>query len=118
MTDKFFDLIFEGTNAYALYIFLNQLHDSARINNWIDTNTKLIKTFFGLLFYMGTIRLRRLEDYWKTSRLFNIPCFREKMSRNRFILIFRAIHFTRNPKEEPISHNKLFKIQNVLNYLN
>lgn len=71
-----------------------------------------MKTFFGLFFHMGTIRLSRLEDYWKTRRLFNIPCFSENMRSNRFILIFRALHFTRNPKEGgPISHNKSFKIQ-------
>lgn len=61
---------------------------------------------------MGTIRLSRLEDYWKTGRLFNIPCYREHMSRNRFMLIFRTLHFPRNPKVgEPIPHNRLYKIQ-------
>lgn len=78
-----------------------------------------MKIFFGLLFHMGTIKLNRFEDYWKKCRLFNIPCFRECMSRNRFMLIFRALHFTRNPKEgEPIPHNRLFRIQSVLNYFN
>ncbi|XP_025190988.1 piggyBac transposable element-derived protein 4-like [Melanaphis sacchari] len=119
VTDSFFDLLVEETNAYALDIFLNQTHESARINNWVDTNRKEMEIFIGLLFHMGTIRLSRLEDYWKTSRLFNIPCFREYMSRNRFMLILRALHFTRNPKEgEPIPHNRLYKIQSVLNYFN
>lgn len=73
VTDSFFDLIVEETNAYALDIFLNQTHESSRINNWVDTNRKEMEIFVGLLFHMGTIRLSRLEDYWKTSRLFNIP---------------------------------------------
>lgn len=78
-----------------------------------------MEVFIGLLFHMGTIGLSRLEDYWKTSRSFNIPSFREYMSRNRFMLILRALHFTRNPKEgEPTPHNRLYKIQSVLNYFN
>lgn len=119
VTDVFFDVIVEETNAYALEIFLNQTSDSSRITYWVDTNKEELKIFFGLLFHMGTIRLSRLEDYWKTSRLFNIPFFRENMSRNRFMLIFRALHFTRNPKEgEPIPHNRLYKIQSILSYFN
>jgi len=35
------------------------------------------------------------------------------------MLIFRALHFTRNPKEgEPIPQNRLYKIHSVLNYFN
>jgi len=35
------------------------------------------------------------------------------------MLILRALHFTRNPKEgEPTPHNRLYKIQSVLNYFN
>lgn len=75
--------------------------------------------FFSLLFRMGTIRSSRLEDYRKTGRLFNIPFFREYMIGNRFMLIFRALHFSRNPNTgEPFPHNRLRKIQSVLNYFN
>lgn len=119
VTDEFFDLIVEETNAYALEIFLNRTNENARINCWVDTNRAELKIFFGLFFHMGTIRLSRLEDYWKTSGLFNIPFIRETMSRNRFMLIFRALHFTRNPREgEPIPRNRLYKIQSILNYFN
>jgi hypothetical protein len=69
VTDSFFDLLVEETNAYALDIFFNQKHESSRINNLVNTNRKEMEIFIGLLFHMGTIRLSRLEDYWKTSRL-------------------------------------------------
>lgn len=71
-----------------------------------------MKKFLSLVFHMGTIRLNRLEDYWKTNDLFNIPFFRENMSRNRFMLLFRALHFSRNPKEGlSFPLNRLYKIQ-------
>lgn len=68
---------------------------------------------------MGTIKLNRLEDYWKTSKLFNIPFFLENMSRNRFMLLFRALHFSRNPQEGEVAPlSRLHKIQPLINYFN
>ncbi|KAL4149291.1 hypothetical protein QTP88_003271 [Uroleucon formosanum] len=68
---------------------------------------------------MGTIKLNRLEDYWKTSKLFNIPFFLENMSRNRFMLLFRALHFFRNhQKGEVAPLSRLHKIQPLINYFN
>lgn len=62
-------------------------------------------------FHIGTIKLNRFEDYWKTSKLLNIPFFWENMSRNTFMLLFRVLHFSRNPQEEVAPLNRLHKIQ-------
>lgn len=71
-TDELLDLLVEETNAYALEIFFKTPHQNARISNWIDTNKLEMKTFLSLTFHMETIKLNTLEDYWKTSKLFNI----------------------------------------------
>lgn len=68
---------------------------------------------------MGTIRLNRLQDYWKTHRLFNLPAFKNYMSRDRFMVIFRCLHFSRNPLPgEQTPADRLFKIRPVLDYFN
>jgi len=78
-----------------------------------------MKTFLSLLFHMGTIKMPRLEDYWKTNKLFNLPFFRTYMSRNRFTILLRALHFLRNPAEgESVPRNRLHKIQPIVNYFN
>ncbi|XP_025205863.1 piggyBac transposable element-derived protein 4-like [Melanaphis sacchari] len=60
----------------------------------------------------------RLTDYWKTDKLFNLNCFREVMSRKRYMLIMHALHFSRNPEcgagvSKP---SWLYKIDTVVEY--
>ncbi|VVC28111.1 PiggyBac transposable element-derived protein [Cinara cedri] len=119
VTDKLLDILVEETNNYAIEIFLNTVTDNSRISDWVDTNRLEMKTFLSLLFHMGTIKMPRLEDYWKTNKLFNLPFFRAHMSRNRFTLLLRALHFSRNPTEgESVPRNRLHKIQPIINYFN
>lgn len=119
VTDELLDLLVEETNVYATEIFLNTASDKARIYEWVNTDRVEMKTFLSLLFHMGTIKMPRLEDYWKTSKLFNLPFFRSYMSRNRFTLLLRALHVSRNPAEgEHVPRNRLHKIQRLVNYFN
>lgn len=99
VTDELLDILVEETNIYAIEIFLNTVSDKSRISGWVDTNRLEIKTPLSLLFHMATIKMPRLEDCWKTNKLFNLPFFRAHMSRNRFTLLLRALHFSRNPAE-------------------
>ncbi|XP_025425937.1 piggyBac transposable element-derived protein 4-like [Sipha flava] len=100
-TDELLDLLVEETNAYAVDILLSTTSNNARISTWFDTNKSEMKLFFSLLFHMGTIKLARIEDYWKTN------------------ILLRALHFSRNPKEEELAtKNRLYKIQPILDYFN
>lgn len=62
----------------------------------------------------------RMADYWKTDKLFNLNCFREVMSRNRYMLIMRALHFSRNPERGAggSKPSRLYKIDTVVEYFN
>ncbi|CAH2010163.1 unnamed protein product [Acanthoscelides obtectus] len=64
---------------------------------------------------MGTIKMNRINDYWKTHYLFNLPAFSNNMSRNRFLLILRALHFNDNSAPE---QNRLSKISPLMNFFN
>ncbi|KAK9739039.1 Transposase IS4 [Popillia japonica] len=48
---------------------------------------------------MGTIRINRIQDYWKQDELFGLGAFARNMSRNRFLLIQRCLHFAKNPEQ-------------------
>lgn len=115
--DSFFEMICNETNLYAEE--LQREKEKGRISDWKPVSKEELYVFLGLLFHMGTIQCARLQDYGKTHRLFNIPCFRKYMSRNRFLLILRCLHFSRNPlKDEPEPEDRLYKIRPVIDYCN
>lgn len=114
VSDSFCDLVINETNLYAVEM-LSKSSVQARISCWKYLTVDEFKNFLSLLFHTGTIRLNKLEDYWKTDDLFDLQCFRKHMSRNRFLLIFHALHFG-HPVEN--QNDRLFRIQPFLNYFN
>ena len=114
------DRIIQETNDYALNLFLEKGGSvRARISEWKDLTQEEFLKFLGLVYHMGTIKLNRIQDYWKTHRLFNLKCFSERMSRDRFLCILRCFHFSKNPKEnEPKPDDCLYKIRPVIDYFN
>ncbi|XP_050669427.1 uncharacterized protein LOC126968447 [Leptidea sinapis] len=80
-----------NTNATSVLAACNQPH--SRINSWKHTTVKEIRIFIALLFHMGHIRLDKLNDYWKTDILFDLP-FKNFMSRDRFLILYQNLCFT------------------------
>lgn len=120
VTDDFLQLIVRETNIYAEEVFLaSTAKEKSRISRWKDLTLEELKIFIGLIFHMGSIRLNRLQDYWKKHRLFKLPVFKEYLSRDRFMLILRCLHFVTNPlpaQEKP--EDGLYKIRPVIDYFN
>ncbi|CAK1578001.1 unnamed protein product [Parnassius mnemosyne] len=111
---QFLTMICNETNAQAERLFLSTGSEYARITRWKELTVPELKTFFGLLFHMGTVSMNRVQDYWKKDRLFNFPIFGQQMGRNRFLLIMRCMHFT----SETESEDPLFKVRQVIDYFN
>lgn len=113
--ESLLNMICDETNKQAERIFTSEkTRESSRITEWRELKVDELKIFLGLLFHMGTIPLSRVQDYWKKDRLFSIPIFGEQMSRNRFLLIMRCLHFTSDTE----SQDPLFKIRKVIDYFN
>lgn len=88
--NSFFELLVRETNRYAEEVFLSSgVAASSRITRWRDVTIEELRVFFGLVLHMGTLSMRRLQDYWKTSRFFSLPFFSSAMGRDRFLLILR-----------------------------
>lgn len=115
--EEFQNLIVQETNAYAILVLFSSSSEQSRIANWKTLTVEEFQVFIGLLLHMGTIQLPKLQDYWKTDRLFNIPIFREQMSRNRFLLILRCLHFSSQSEGEK-SQDALQKIRPAIKYFN
>lgn len=118
--DDFLNNIIEETNKYTMDLFFAKGGSvRSRIFQWKTLTYEELLKFLGLIYHMGTIKLSIQNDYWKTHRLFNIKCYSEQMSRDRFLSILRCFHFARNPKaNEPKPDDRLFKIKPVINYFN
>lgn len=113
--DIFLENICKFTNIYAFEVFYKPtLTPKSRIHQWKELKVEELKIFIGLLFHTGTIRLNRLQDYWKTDWLFNF-CFGQCMSRDRFMLIFRCLYFF---KPQTRTTDMMHRIRYVTDYFN
>lgn len=120
LDDKFLEDIITETNRYAQEILCSSgISVRSRISEWKDLTKYELLRFIGLTFHMGTIKLNRMQDYWKKHRLFNLTCFSNYMGRDRYLIIMRCLHFSKNPEEgEPLPQDRLYKIRPVLKYFN
>lgn len=118
--DIFLDNIVDETNAYAEKVFLDNSanFDNSRISRWKPLTVNELKIFLGLAIHTGNIRLNRLEDYWKTHWLYNFPCFKSYMSRDRYQNILRCLHFSKDPVTEKEKENRTHKIESIVHYFN
>lgn len=64
---------------------------------------------------MGIVRLPSLAEYWSNDELFNLQFPRKVMSRNRFEILLRMIHFADNSADH--NNGKLYKINPLVEML-
>lgn len=109
-------LIVDQTNLYATQLVMsNDTQPNSRLHQWIPTTTAEIKRFLAIVAYMGMVKLPSLADYWSNDELFGIQFTRNVMSRNRFEILLRMIHFADNMN--PVPDDKLYKIRPLLDAL-
>lgn len=61
----------------------------------MPVNEDDVKAFIGLYLAMGIVRKPTIRSYWEhpvSNELFDIPCFREAMTRERFEKIMQYLH--------------------------
>ena len=130
---KYFDLLFPEdimdniqaeSNRYAeQYLqkkedYLEQ-HPHARENAYRGKPVTVneLKAFFAMLIMMVVISLPSSHRYWTSKWPFGLPSFSSIMSRNRFELILKFLHFNNNehhiPCDQP-GHDRLYKIRPFL----
>lgn len=112
--DDFYNIIVRHSNTYALEILAHSEGEKSRITRWKDLTAETFKVWLGLLLHMGTIRLNRITDYWKKHHLFNLTAFSQYMSRDKFLLILRALHFNDNEADA----TSLGKINPLIKFFN
>lgn len=114
MDDNIFQHIADQTNIYATQTLMNldDITPSSRIHKWTPTDLSEIKRLFGLILYMGIVKIPNLSCYWSQEKMFKNSMAPDCMSRNRFELLLRMLHFANN--EENYNADRLHKVQIVI----
>lgn len=106
MNDDVLQLSVNQTNKYAEQQISKGISPKARLNNWKKTSIDEIKKMLGLVMWMGLCRYPQLHTYWSTKSIYsNEMC--KVMSRNRFQLLLKHLHFSDNEEQ---SEDRLKKI--------
>ena len=113
VTEEMFEDIAEQTNIYAMQTLTRTR--SWRLNKWIPTNKCEIKKLFGLLIWMGLVKLPEIHLYWSKDPTFAQSFPPSVMPRNRFELLLRMIHFVNN--ENANVGDRLYKIKPIIDKL-
>ncbi|XP_054004288.1 piggyBac transposable element-derived protein 4-like [Hylaeus anthracinus] len=115
VTDEIFETIACQTNLYANEVLTS--NKSNRLSAWYSTDKCEIKRFFGLIMWMGLVKLPTVHLYWSKDVCFEQSFPRAIMSRNRFEMLLRMIQFAENKQvDEP--ENQLLKIKELIDALN
>ncbi|XP_069363497.1 piggyBac transposable element-derived protein 4-like [Maniola hyperantus] len=113
-SNEFLGSMVQATNNYA-HRMAGPLQKHARLRQWTDTTITEMRKFVGMLLYMGLTKLPTIAHYWMLDPLYNLPLFRQIMSRKRFQLLLRYLHFSEN---DDASTSRLHKIQPILDRFN
>jgi len=93
------EIVVDQTNLYAQQQIVKMprpVTKHARSEEWKPIPVIEMKKFPGLIFVTGIVRKPKLELYWSMRGIFQTPVFPQTMSRNRFQLIQRYLHFNDN----------------------
>ncbi|XP_037866663.1 piggyBac transposable element-derived protein 4 [Bombyx mori] len=114
VSDDIFEEIAVQTNLYAER--RESTMPSSRLNSWKPTNKNEVKSLFGLIMYMGLVKLPKISLYWSTDRVFKQTFAPSIMSRNRFELLLQNLHFVEN--EIADAADRIYKIRSLIDKLN
>jgi len=122
VTDDLLDLMVRETNRYAAqYIADNigSLKPHSIVHKWKETDREEMSVLLGLLLHIGLLYKPRLSMYWSTDELFYTPVFSSVMSRDRFLILTRFLHFADNSccdVSDP-NRDRLYKIRPVIDFI-
>ncbi|GBM40470.1 PiggyBac transposable element-derived protein 4 [Araneus ventricosus] len=123
-TDEILSVLVKETNRYASDIMNIHGETSDKRKHapeWKPTDNNEILKFLGLVLLMGHIEKDSLQDYWTVNDLIEAPVFRKVMPHDRFLIIFKFLHFSDNSLKEcrdSPTYDRLWKIRKIFECFN
>ena len=100
------------TNLYA-----QQVLGENSIDSWTDVTESDILAFLGFAILMGINQLSSLADYWKKDPYFHYSPIADRITRDRFLEIWKYLHLVDNsdlPNRSDPEYDKLCRIRPVI----
>lgn len=101
-------IVFE-TNRYAEQQTFSK---HSRLAKWKNTSIGEMNVFLAINMLMARNKKLQIQDYWSTNEYLHQNIFGRLMSRDRYLLLLRLIHFCDNNQQ--IHGERLYKIQMVI----
>ena len=101
IADQIIDHIVIQTNLYAHQIIeqhQNNLRPHSFVHQWKARDRGEILTLLAVVILMGVVYKPRFAMYWSTDSLTSTPIFSQIISRHRFLILMRFLHFADNKK--------------------
>jgi hypothetical protein len=104
------------TNKYYQFV-TDKIPPSAgsRLQKWRDTTIEELYVFLAVTMLMVRIKKLTILDYWSTDPLLATPQFSDFMSRDRYLLLLRLLHFSDNNNQP--EGDRLYKIKPITDHL-
>ncbi|KAJ8971209.1 hypothetical protein NQ314_000811 [Rhamnusium bicolor] len=114
--DRIFRMIADQTNLYATQTLLAiNVGSSSRLHTWSPTNAYEIKKLFGMIVWVGLVKMPAVVDYWSQNPMFRNNFATSVMTRNRFEILLRMLHFADNT--DYVEGDRLHKIKGLVDML-
>lgn len=109
--------IAEQSNIYFEFLSSQGIHPTAsRLHRFNNTNYKEMYCFFAINLLMAQVKKHSINAYWTKNCKVATPIFHQIMSRDRFLLLLRTLHFVDNTEKAP-EDDKLWKIRKIVDHL-
>jgi hypothetical protein len=97
MSDSVMELIVRETNRYAQQVLSSTaIKPQSRLRAWEDVTVDELWCWMALVILQGVVGKPEQEMYWSKTAAVSTPFFGQYMSRNRFALLSRFLHFVDN----------------------
>lgn len=113
VTSELLDMILEQTQLYATSKAINDSNGKA-----VEITVEDIKKAFGIVLYMGILKLPNRRMYWQNST--RVDIIANTMGVNQFAKIMELLHYNDNnliPANNSEEYNKCYKIQPLVDYI-
>ncbi|PNF14286.1 hypothetical protein B7P43_G07092, partial [Cryptotermes secundus] len=119
-TEDFVNNIVQETNTYAQQFICGRVFPfRSPARQWVPVTLNEMYVVLALFLLMGIVNKPTLNSYFSTKRLLYTPAFPDVISRDRFQLICKFLHFNDNTKKDNyLGPTRLFKIFPVIQHLN
>ncbi|XP_045586945.1 piggyBac transposable element-derived protein 4-like [Procambarus clarkii] len=103
------------TNMYAHTLIDSGILPALRLTRWKATTIDEMYVFLALCMMMKHSEKAVVQDYWNKDSLVPSPVFNRYVSRDKFHLILRSLHFENNANEDRC--DRLWKVRKVFSDL-